>query len=484
MVFRCHPPITPQTQVIMSTGSGRIELEGLLSLINSATHDAMAIYENSGHGVPSVHSATTHPLDAEATTLSLRKAIRTLEGACEQLCTTLAPPNHTLLNRSMVHFYPTAMRVVVEARIPDMLIGKPQGLSVSELAQKSNLEARKLRKILRALATRHIFREVRPDVYSNNRLSLTLVDSPAADLLLLMTGMVREASFSLPDTLTDSQFGPSSDPSKSAFMYHHKDKGLNGTLFEYLHANPDVSKRFGSGMVGWAKLTDNASLVQDFPWNDMPAGTTFCDVGGGIGSVSMALVKAHPHLKVTLQDLPNVIEQASEFWAKECPHAVQEQRVDFVAVDFMKEGPVKDHNVYYIRHVIHDWPDASSVVILKNIRQAMNANSRLFIHEYILQAVTDETSVGAMNTALAPKPLLPNYGAGNMRRMVSRSFSFHGCPYYPSDPDYNQDLNMLCMMNAGERSLDEFIALGAQAGLEFVQLWDFAENAMVEFKPV
>jgi len=51
------------------------------------------------------------------------------------------------------------MRIVVEARIPDMLIGKPQGLSVIELAQKSNLEAKKLRKVLRALATRHIFRE-------------------------------------------------------------------------------------------------------------------------------------------------------------------------------------------------------------------------------------------------------------------------------------------------------------------------------------
>ena len=66
---------------------------------------------------------------------------------------------------------------------------------------------------------------------------------------------------------------------------------------------------------------------------------------------------------------------------------------------------------------MHDWPDASSVVILKNIRQAMNANSRLFIRkfigthidacvsqipsdEYILQAVTDETSVVGMNTAL------------------------------------------------------------------------------------
>jgi hypothetical protein len=80
-------------------------------------------------------------------------------------------------------------------------------------------------------------------------------------------------------------------------------------------------------MIGWAKLTDNTSIVQgkwpfrdssrpklnsrsDFPWEDVPSGTTFCDVGGGIGSVSMELVKAHSNLKVTLQDLPCVIEQA------------------------------------------------------------------------------------------------------------------------------------------------------------------------------
>lgn len=39
-------------------------------------------------------------------------------------------------------------------------------------------------------------------------------------------------------------------------------------------------------------------------------------------------------------------------------------------------------------------------------------------------------------------------------------FHFMADHITPSDPDYNQDLNMLCMMNAGERSLDEFIALG------------------------
>jgi len=277
-----------------------------------------------------------------------------------------------------------------------------------------------------------------------------------------MTGMIHEASFSLPEAIIDPQFGHSDDPSKSAFMYHHRDK-ITGSLFDYLHANSGVSKIFNSGMLGRAKLTDNTSLVQDFPWKELPSGTTFCDIGGGIGHVSLELAKAHPHLKVTVQDLPDVIDQARDFWTKEYPQAVQELRAGFVAFDFMKEGPIKAQNVYYIRHVMHNFADPTSVIILKNVRQAMSADSRLFIHEYILQGSQREATTGVRHTPLAPEPLLPNYGAGNIRH-------------------YNQDLNMMCMLNAGERTLDEFIALGAEAGLEFVQLWDFAENAMVEFK--
>ena len=83
----------------------------------------------------------------------------------------------------------------------------------------------------------HILSTVGPDVYANNRLSLTLVESPSADLLLLMTGMCHDASSSLPEAVMDPQFGSSNDASKSAFMYHHKDNGIGGTLFSYLHAN-------------------------------------------------------------------------------------------------------------------------------------------------------------------------------------------------------------------------------------------------------
>lgn len=82
-------------------------------------------------------------------------------------------------------------------------------------------------------------------------------------------------------------------------------------------------------MIGWARITDNSALTQgessysvgnatpyanivdlEFAWKDMPAGTTFCDVGGGLGSVSIRMAKAHPHIKITLQDVPSVVERA------------------------------------------------------------------------------------------------------------------------------------------------------------------------------
>ena len=81
---------------------------------------------------------------------------------------------------------------------------------------------------------------VGPDVYANNRLSLTLVDSPAADLLWLMTGMIHDAAISLPKAILDPDFGPSDDPAKSSFMYYHKDEGIDGTLFDYFDANVGI----------------------------------------------------------------------------------------------------------------------------------------------------------------------------------------------------------------------------------------------------
>lgn len=92
-------------------------------------------------------------------------------------------------------FEPACYNVVVEAKLADLLVNHPNGLHVSELSKKTGIEAGKLARIMRFLATRHVFREgalvscitkiyskgslraVNEDVFANNRLSMMLVSS-------------------------------------------------------------------------------------------------------------------------------------------------------------------------------------------------------------------------------------------------------------------------------------------------------------------
>ena len=47
---------------------------------------------------------------------------------------------------------------------------------------------------------------------------------------------------------------------------------------------------------------------------------------------------------------------------------------------------------------------------------------------------------------------------------------------------YNLDLAMMLMLNGKERTLDEFIKIGEEAGLSFVKLWNTSDLGLLEFR--
>ena len=51
------------------------------------------------------------------------------------------------------------MQVVIDFKIADLLSDKPDGVSVAELASVTKIEEEKLARILRLLATGHVFTE-------------------------------------------------------------------------------------------------------------------------------------------------------------------------------------------------------------------------------------------------------------------------------------------------------------------------------------
>jgi len=53
------------------------------------------------------------------------------------------------------------------------------------------------------------------------------------------------------------------------------------------------------------------------------------DVGGGIGTASLALAKEFSNLNIVIQDRPPVVEDGIEVWKEKLPDALSSGRVQF-----------------------------------------------------------------------------------------------------------------------------------------------------------
>lgn len=80
--------------------SARTQVEALLTLIRESALKALDDYETHGKEAPTLDSLQKHPLDEAVNKLDFKKTIRKLEAACDQLCSTLAPPSHSIMKVS------------------------------------------------------------------------------------------------------------------------------------------------------------------------------------------------------------------------------------------------------------------------------------------------------------------------------------------------------------------------------------------------
>ncbi|KAI6121174.1 S-adenosyl-L-methionine-dependent methyltransferase [Pisolithus sp. B1] len=444
--------------------SGEAQLEALLEIINSSARLAIVEYKKYGNSVPTVHSTEFHPLDFATDTVALKKAVHLLEGACQQLCASLAPPQHTVINFAQCYDW-ACTGAAIRKGIADVLDEYPSGLHVRELSQIVGLEKGKLARILRVLASKGCFSEVGTDTFANNRPSLIMKGSNDCSCLTCIHAQdVSQGAGALYEALTDPEYATSYEPDKAPMNYVLKQKGLKGNFFDWMKADAggtqqllsaldyqrSAAQNYHRAMIALGPVMGSLSILHHYPWNEV---ATLCDVGASIGSVSIPLSKAHTHLKITDQDLPEALEAASGVWQKEAPEALQEQRVEFVTLNFFEEAPVAGKDVYYLRNIIHDWLDTEAAVILPHFPT----------DDYVITGANRRPDEKHVQIDIAPEPMLPNFGAGNSRK-------------------YQQDLNMWILRNAEERSVDEQIALASAAGLRLAKVYDLAETAVLEFR--
>lgn len=144
---------------------------------------------------------------------------------------------------------------------------------------------------------------------------------------------------------------------------------INGcSMWEFLQRNPERAAIF-DGFMRSVQASTAAAVTSACNWGRYPV---IADIGGGIGGQLADILNAYPSCKGILFDQPAVIARA-------IPH----ERMEHVSGSFFERVPA-GADAYILRSVIHDWPDAESIAILKTIRAAAKPATRVMLLELAL----------------------------------------------------------------------------------------------------
>lgn len=314
-------------------------------------------------------------------------------------------PAETILKLSTAYWVSRCLHLVAELGVADALGDEPQPAAVLVGSTGTNPDA--LHRVLRALANHGVF-TLRDGRFSHNAASRLLrSDNPAS-----MRSLARMMGFDFHWDVF-RELGHSLKTGESA-----GDRAIPGGLFERLRQHPEEGQVFNEAMVG-KSFGQIGPVLGAY---DFTRFNTIGDIGGGFGHLLSAILNTAPAAKGILFDLPGVIEQA---------RAAPDARISYVPGDFFKDK-IPACDLYVMMTVIHDWSDADSIAILKNLRAGAPNGARLLL----VEAIIDESATGA----------------------------------FPMD----LDIEMLVFASGRERTEAQWRSLLAQAGFEVVRVTPLA----------
>jgi hypothetical protein len=253
-----------------------------------------------------------------------------------------------------------ALYCAAELNLADIIFRDgPQ--TTGDLAKKTNTDERSLFRLLRYLASEEVFAEDETGSFvltpKANQLRSDISGSQHA--MAVMSGSEHY--------LASSRMIDNVRTGKCAYEIAH-----GKPIFEYLKDHPASARVFDKAMESIHGSESNQILAA----YDFSNFITLADIGGGNGSMLVAILKQYPNLHGVLFDLTHVV-------AATASSATNVDRFKLVPGDFF-ESVTPNADAYLLRHIIHDWDDDKSMLILKNIRKALPEHGKVLMIEAIL----------------------------------------------------------------------------------------------------
>ncbi|MBV9386536.1 MAG: hypothetical protein JOZ78_08930 [Chroococcidiopsidaceae cyanobacterium CP_BM_ER_R8_30] len=265
-------------------------------------------------------------------------------------------PQETMMNLIGGFWIARSIYLAASLGVADVFDDQPK--TIAQLAAVTNTEPRSLYRLLRALASVGIFKEVSDRTFKLTPLGETLKsDRPDSMRYMAMAQMADNFSLAWSNGLHSLRTG------EPAF-----DAAAKMSLWEYYAQHPEAGQVFSQSMTSIGTPIAQA-VVATYDFSKI---NTVVDVGGAQGSLISAIMQAHPHLKGILFDLPEIIATVSV-----------NEKIQPIAGNFFESVPLGG-DAYLLRWIIHDWNDEKAAIILKNCHQVMPDHGKLLLVESVI----------------------------------------------------------------------------------------------------
>ena len=101
------------------------------------------------------------------------------------------------------------------------------------------------------------------------------------------------------------------------------------------------------------------------------------------------------------------------------------------AHNFFEPQPVRDVSVFFLRFVIHDWPNTHARQILKQLQASSQPSTKLilcdFLVPYAISSNAQFLDIPGYEVTTTPYPLLPNAGTTSNQIMMANLQVFRAC---------------------------------------------------------
>jgi hypothetical protein len=268
------------------------------------------------------------------------------------------PPPIALFQRITGFWVTQALAVAADLGLADHFPDGPR--SSEDLARAVGVHPASLYRLLRALTSIDVVAEESPGQFRLTPLGACLRTAHPQSM--------RPAALFYGHPAVWGAWGHLADGVRTGEPAFERVHGMG--MWPYQEAHPELAATFNQFMTRMTAGREEALLAA----YDFAGITTLVDVGGGYGAVFAAVLRAYPHMRGILFDLPQALSGASEALAATSAAA----RCTLVAGDFFEAVP-PGGDAYLLSGILHDWDDERAHVILMNCHRAMAPGGRVLV---------------------------------------------------------------------------------------------------------